>query len=402
MAGRDVDIAILGGGLSGGLLALALAMRRPDLKLLLVESGERFGGNHVWSFFQSDIAKSDRWLTDPLVAVTWPRHEVRFPRRSRKLETRYSSVTSEKLDEVLRENLPAEALLTGVQVASASRQNFTLEDGRKFSAGAVIDARGAGSFPHLVGGWQKFVGQMVRLEKPHGVRLPMIMDARVTQRDGFRFVYVLPFSPDTLFIEDTYYNTSPLIERDKIAANIAEYCALAKWQVVEVIREEQGLLPVVAGGDFAAFRAGFAKHVPAIGARAGLFHPLTGFSLPAAVDTALMIADLPDMEAATIAKALEKHAQVHWQRGGYYRMLARMLFGAAGPRRRYKIFERFYKFNTSLIERFYAGKLTLFDRLRVVTGKPPVSIWKAMASLAGGGLPLARLDVLDGQLGETA
>ena len=37
MATREADIAIIGGGLAGGLIALALAERRPELDVLLVE-----------------------------------------------------------------------------------------------------------------------------------------------------------------------------------------------------------------------------------------------------------------------------------------------------------------------------------------------------------------------------
>src|SRR3546814_5758667 len=62
MAGQRIDkcdIAIVGGGLAGGLAALALAAKRPDLDVRLVEPGP-IGGNHVWSFFDSDIAKTDR------------------------------------------------------------------------------------------------------------------------------------------------------------------------------------------------------------------------------------------------------------------------------------------------------------------------------------------------------
>src|SRR3546814_9656975 len=65
------DIAIVGGGLAGGLAALAFAAKRPDLDVRLIEAGA-VGGNHIWSFFDSDIAKRDRWLVAPLVRHQGP------------------------------------------------------------------------------------------------------------------------------------------------------------------------------------------------------------------------------------------------------------------------------------------------------------------------------------------
>ena len=49
------DVIILGGGLAGGLAALALRSERPELGIAIVEPGEKIGGNHLWSFFGSDI-----------------------------------------------------------------------------------------------------------------------------------------------------------------------------------------------------------------------------------------------------------------------------------------------------------------------------------------------------------
>ena len=42
---------------------------------------------------------------------------------------------------------------------------------------------------------------------------------------------------------------------------------------------------------------------------------------------------------------------------------------------------RFYRLPEPLIERFYAGKLTRMDRLRIVTGKPPIPIRDALPCL---------------------
>ncbi|HSG34169.1 MAG TPA: lycopene cyclase family protein, partial [Sphingomonadaceae bacterium] len=55
MSGSRIDIAIIGGGLSGGLIAAALAKHRPDLAIRLFEAGPTLGGNHRWSWFASDL-----------------------------------------------------------------------------------------------------------------------------------------------------------------------------------------------------------------------------------------------------------------------------------------------------------------------------------------------------------
>ena len=73
-------------------------------------------------------------------------------------------------------------------------------------------------------------------------------------------------------------------------------------------------------------------------------------------------------------------------------MLSTMLFGAATPKRRYKVLERFYDLSPGLIERFYAGRSSWADRVRILIGRPPVRVSAALASLIGKGRPLACLD----------
>jgi lycopene beta-cyclase len=64
-----------------------------------------------------------------------------------------------------------------------------------------------------------------------------------------------------------------------------------------------------------------------------------------------------------------------------------MLFGAAAPIDRYRVLERFYRLDRRLIERFYAGRSTLADKVRILAGKPPVPVGRAVAALAGLGEP---------------
>ncbi|WP_226634449.1 lycopene beta-cyclase CrtY [Novosphingobium profundi] len=392
MADRTCDLAILGGGLAGGLTALAFARTRPDLRLCLVEQGARFGGDHVWSFFDTDVDPAARALLDPLIAARWEGYAVRFPGYARDLSTRYASITSDRLDARLREALPEEALLCGARVTRTAAQRVELEDGTTITAGAVLDARGAKGLPHMAGGWQTFLGQMVTTTQPHGLTRPIVMDATVEQVNGYRFVYVLPFGPSQLFIEDTYYADTPAIEREALRARIARYAAGQGWQIAEVLYEETGALPVIAKGDFSAFWNADPEGVPArAGTRAALVHPLTSYSLPDAVRFAVHLAGLDNIGGEALGRICHDWAAHHWREGRFYRMLTTMLFGAGAPEDRWRMLARFYRLPEPLIERFYAGQSRLADMARVLAGKPPVPVGAAMAALAGQGRPLADL-----------
>jgi len=372
----EYDLAILGGGLAGSLIALAFAARRPDVRLALIERDAVIGGNHIWSFFDGDVVPGDRWLVDPLVSHRWPQgHEVRFPGHQRRLDTSYNSLASPRLDAHVRAVL-GDAVLTSADAMSVSPSAITLADGREIIAGAVIDARGAGDLSALRCGWQKFVGHTLRLDAPHGIDRPVIMDATVDQIDGYRFVYLLPWDARTIFIEDTYYSNSPALDVVTIGARIAAYAQAKGWHGT-VIHREQGVLPVVHGGDFDAYWPSD-DPVARVGVRAGLFQPMTGYSLPDAVRFATWLVDQPLDRLAALTRA---RAAAHWRNGGYYRLLGKMLFGAAQPDQRWRIFARFYRLSAPLIQRFYAGRSTPTDRIRILCGRPPVPIRDAMRTL---------------------
>ncbi len=383
MTARRCDIAILGGGLAGGLVALALRRARPELSLLLVEQGESLGGNHLWSFFGPDVGKAGRELLNGMVVAAWPEYAVHFPSFRRKLPTSYYSITSKRLDAVVRAALGTEEIVTGVRALACSASNVTLSDGTRIEAGAVIDARGIRHSGHLTGGWQKFLGQRLKLSAPHGLDAPLVKDATVEQHDGYRFVYCLPFAPDEVFVEDTYYSDSPAIDTPTLTARIADYAKARGWQVSEVLGEEHGVLPVVAGGDFDAFWRSTGGAVARAGARAGLFQAVTSYSLPDAVRYALALARQDDLSGPALAAFSEAWSRRHWKNSGFMRALAAMLFGAAEPANRYRVLERFYRLDRGLIERFYAGRLTTLDKARILIGRPPVPIGKAIGVLTG-------------------
>lgn len=375
------DLAIVGGGLAGGLIALALADRRPDIIVRVVDAGESLGGNHVWSFFDGDVAKDDRWLLTPLVSHAWPAYDVAFPAHARTIVQPYYSIESERFDRVVRKALPPEAVMMGRKVLACSPTAVVLADGDRIEAKGVIDARGAGDISMLEVGWQKFVGREYNIPAGHGVERPVVMDATVTQHDGYRFMYALPFSATRLFLEDTYYSDTPSLNVGALHRRIDVYAASKGWAVAtgaNDLREEKGALPVVIGGDFEGYwRWGGAK-VAKAGARAGLFHPTTGYSLPDAVRLAIAIASASDLSGAALHDLTHAHAKAAWDDRRFYRMLDAMLFRASDPDGRYRVLERFYQLRPGLIRRFYAARSTPADRLRVLAGRPPVPFWRAL------------------------
>jgi lycopene beta-cyclase len=382
------DLAIVGGGLAGGLIALALKKKRPDLDVRLIEAGPNIGGNHLWSFFASDIADADRWIVAPLVCHGWNAYDIKFPAYNRSFDTAYYSIESTRLDALVRAALPPQALLLSERVLGVSPRAVVLGSGDRIEAAGVIDARGAADLSQLELGWQKFVGRDYQLAEPHGVERPIVMDATVPQIDGYRFVYVLPFSPTRLFIEDTYYSDTPDLYRpapggnaDPIVERIEAYRAAGGWTAGQVVREEQGALPVALGGDFEGYwKSGGAK-LPKAGMRAGLFHPTTGYSLPDAVRTASLIARASDLSADGLHDLLHGFASTTWAKRGFYRLLDRMLYRAAEPQERYRVLQHFYRLNPALVGRFYAGQTTMFDQARILMGKPPVKLSAAAKAL---------------------
>ena len=371
-------LIIAGGGLAGCLSAMAVARRRPDVDVLLVEQGEAFGGNHTWSFFDTDVAQQDRWVLDGIEAKHWDDHQLRFPKRSRTIAIGYNSIRSEALDAAARKALRPDQYRLGRRIERSSPTSLTLEGSEDLHADAVIDARGPEPMPGLRLGWQKFVGLTYRFDHPHGVFRPVIMDATVEQIDGYRFVYQLPLSETELLIEDTYYSTSPILDEGALRERI-EVLANTLGTARTVIAEERGVLPVVESGDVDSLWQG--DRLARIGLRGGFFHPTTSYSLPDAVANAALLARQSDFSAAGLYRIFRDRSEQLWRQRGFFRLLNRMLFRAAEPDQAYRVLEHFYRLPPEIVARFYSAQLTVLDKLRILSGRPPVPIGRALSAI---------------------
>ncbi|MEL7446536.1 MAG: lycopene beta-cyclase CrtY [Pseudomonadota bacterium] len=402
MSDSTLDVVIVGGGLAGGLIALALHKARPEFRLALIEGGKTIGGNHRWSWFDTDLDDAGHDLLETIRQTGWDKgYDVQFPEYRRTLETQYRSMASVDFHEGLTRLLPDSSLYLARKAVSLDARGVDLDDNgsgtTRLNARTVIDCRSFKPSPHLRGGWQVFLGRHMRLDQAHGIDRPVIMDGDVDQvaphgnGGAYRFVYVLPLGAHDVFVEDTYYADDPKMDRSALSARIDQYCHQHGWQDGAPLGHEAGVLPVLTGGNFSAYQN--EVRIPGVaiaGARGGFVHPLTSYTMPIAVENALAIAREADLTGEQLAALMENRARKHWRQTGYYRLLARFLFFAADPEKRVDIFQRFYGLREGLIERFYAARSHLPDKARILWGKPPVAIPRAITAMFKSGKPLTR------------
>lgn len=372
------DLVLVGGGLANGLIAWRLRQQRPGLRILLLEQGAHVGGNHTWSFHDSDLDPAQRDWMAPLVSCRWPRYDVVFPELKRTLDGGYASIASADFARIVEPAL-GDALRTGVKVRAVGPTSVRLDDGETIAARAVIDGRGMRASSRLALGWQTFLGREVELEAPHGLKAPVIMDAAVEQQGGYRFVYLLPFDTHRILIEDTHYVDGAGFDAARLGANIDAYAQARGWRIARVLREERGSLPIVLAGDIERYWDDIDGQ-PCAGLRAGLFHATTGYSLPHAVRLADRLCGLRSFDAPQVFDAIRAEAQDAWQRQRFFRLLNRMLFLAGSPQQRWRVMQRFYRLPAPLIANFYAGRLSLANKARILSGKPPVPVGQALAA----------------------
>ncbi len=368
------DLVLVGGGLANALLAFRLRQTRPEVSFVMLEAHDSLGRNHTWSFQQSDVTPAQwQWL-QPLISRQWPSHSVRFNGRAREMPTAYATIRSEEFSATVMQSVGPHVRLS-TRVSKVEAQRVTLESGEVLQTRQVVDARGFVG-PQVACGFQKFLGLEVETVEPHGLTVPLVMDATVAQLDGFRFVYCLPFTERRVLIEDTYYADDPGVDRPVLRERVRAFAESRGWQIARVLGEEAAALPIPLEGEAPQ------HDLPTHGVAAGLFNATTGYSLPWAAHTAEFIAAQTDWVG--LAERLNRLARDSWAQQRFFRLLNRMLFKGAAPERRVQIFEAFYGHDDALIGRFYAGRLTLADQLSVLAkGAPTVPALRAMRAALG-------------------
>ncbi len=380
MSTAQFDYIIVGGGLQSGLIALALKHYQPRAKVLVVERGERLGGNHTWSFHPKDVsATAMEWL-ESIVEYRWPSYQVRLKGFVKKVDLSYASISSEHFAQGVAQSIAAGecgSIRTDTEVAEISGTEIVTAKGERYSGRLVLDCRGRrphAALPYSLCGYQKFWGFEIALKSDWPFEGPIVMDDRVNQSDGFRFMYTLPFERRRVLVEDTRFANEPGIDRDECLAQVRKYLATIGVDDWLIVREEHGILPMPISSERmpgASPRISTGENSRAIcgGYAGGWYHAATGYSFPLAIAFAEAIArSTPESAESEIARL----AAAHRSRSQFGRFLNRLLFRLVKPKFRYQIFKRFYKvLSNDSIARFYSHRFTWHDAFRIVVGLPP-------------------------------
>lgn len=380
-------MVILGAGLSGLLTAWRCLELNPKLKITLIDANSEIAGDHTWSFNLNDIdTELQKWVR-PFIAHQWDAYDVKFPTRQRTLNITYCTGNSETLKSCVRPLIDSGrlSLKLNSRVQDIGEDIVFLEGGEEIQSALILDARGFEPNPERYLGYQKFVGHVIRTEQPHGVERPIIMDATVPQLGGYRFVYCLPYSDTELLVEDTYYADGADMKSQEVDARIRDYIeSQLNITSYEVARRETGILPITI-----AIKPDVYAPM-SIGIRGGYYHAVTGYSFPDAAKVADKLAHQilslvnggQKITNRNLQLAMQNMQREHYSAERFFRLLNRMLFRAAKPQERYMVLQRFYGLGEGLIERFYAGDLTWRDKVRILIGKPPVPVFKALQNLS--------------------
>jgi lycopene beta-cyclase len=182
-----------------------------------------------------------------------------------------------------------------------------------------------------------------------------------------------------VLVEDTRYSDSPQLSEEEDEKNIRAYIEAQGWRIEEVERREHGVLPIPLFKE-ALIRSPGVAEPPALGARGGFVHPVTGYSLPRALRAieALVERGGPWSVSHVTEYLLHLHEK-ETQDDSFFLLLNRMLFRAPRPERRWRVLRRFYGFEQGVIERFYRGLLRGGDRFKILFAKAPgVPLFRAV------------------------
>ena len=381
---KKVDVVVVGGGLAGSLAALRIKKAKPELKVLLLEKTDVLGGHQTWNFYESDLSEDALEWVKELGPKSWDRTTVQFPRIEKTTEGRFYALRSKDLQKHVIDTLGADCVIFNAEADRLTENQVVViakPNAGTYDAELVLDARGfAGPAAPRVNGYHKFVAYDLTTTEPHGLQTPIIMDATCPQLDGFRFYTLLPWDEKKLLVQETFYSDTPDLNIERISRSIESFAERRGWKIASRDREEKNSLPMPMTAEY--LTPSLAGEALPIGARGGYFHATTSNALPDAVRVADFLAALADLSTPKARESLFKWRRPWLSRQRFFRLVNRFLFFASEPSLRYLVLQGLYEQPSDVVSRYTGGRTSWGDRLRILSGRPPLPFDRALKSFS--------------------
>lgn len=268
--GERTDLAIVGGGAAGLLLAMAVLRRRPATDLIVIDARPSYTADRLWGYFGPD-PRLDAWAAQRWSHWTLSKADG-DPVIHRGGRSHYAAIRSETVyraaDQAI-ETAPNARLWQGatVQALTPRPEGVAIVGSHPpVLAAGVLDARPPRPAALAAAPFQQcFLGREVMTESAvFDPATAGLMEQMAADRQGIGFVYVLPFSPTRALIEVTRFDLEP-----RAPASLSDWLDRAIEERVgpgghKVVREEGAILPMGLppeprlAGDPRILRAGMA------------------------------------------------------------------------------------------------------------------------------------------------
>jgi lycopene beta-cyclase len=345
---EEKPVIIIGGGLWGTLLALRIRECLPHLAFRLYEPGPQLGEKLAVSFHASDVSpESMNWLS-PLISRSWDHYEVSFPKYTKKNEHKLCTMGPAHFHSVAREKLGSNTVFLNCSI--------TPEEAIK-EGSFVIDTMARGYYKGL--GYQKTHGLVVKLIHPHRLNSPVTMDAAVEQKNGFRYLQMLPLDEERLLLKDVRFSSDPLLYHVNMEPDLLREAHQRRWIVGDILERETEFRKIPREYCH-QFNEGRVIHLD------GFVHDITGDALPDAVRLIDRMVQT-SFRLGELKLVMRTYLNERRSRRRILRIMNRMLYQVKTPcRERYQFFQSLHSMPPAIREKFYKGDLELKDILRSI------------------------------------
>lgn len=311
MTPRSNPIIIAGSGPAGTALAACLTGR--GRSVVVVDPAPDDPWTHRYGAWSHDW---ERTRFGRAVARTWDSVMVNLGNGPRSVPGQYVSIDNQRLRQQLRGEC-ADTRFVSDRVARVTHHDrgstAYLASGERLEGVLVIDATGRGHLterPAPARAFQAAYGMQIRVRRSawsadEATTMDFSVDhLSAADRVGpTSFLYALPQSSDTVFVEETSLAAAPAVSLSLLQDRLHARLAHLGVEVLEVLDEERCLIPM-------DLPLPTRSRTLAVGSAAGWVHPATGYHLSRAL---IQVEHVADAIAAGLQISPQQATRLAWR-----------------------------------------------------------------------------------------